>query len=259
MRTLLVVTLGCLFVSALAFVSIKQFARSTVYAEYSHPMLRTEVTETSPRIFVKPASEKLMPALSGDENLFLDVALTLDHKLVVLNEKTSQHIRSVNYDQIQKQAVPFAEAMKLANHIERKFIFNFTENALGTHEIFLDELKKLKLEKGQNFIAVSDYEASMKALKELEPALIFGTTKPEILRLVAMDSMYLIEATSLRADVVIHPLKIRGVGFYTTSLMNELSRRHVKTIIGPVDSADLAEAQKLKPLGIIINGERSQN
>lgn len=255
---ILAVTLGCLFVSALAFTAIKQFGRSTVYAEYSHPMLRVEATETSPRIFIKPANGQLVAALGGDENLFLDVALTLDHKLVVLNEKTAQHTRSMNYDQIQKQVMPFGEAMQMANHGDRKFIFNFTENALGTHEIFLDELKKLKLEKGQNFIAVSEYEASMKSLKELEPSLIFGTTKPEILRLVAMESMYLIEATSLRADVVIHPLKIRGVDFYTPDLVNELSRRHIKTIIGPIAQVDLAEAQKLKPLGIIINGERSQ-
>lgn len=256
---ILAVTLGCLFVSALAFVAIKQFGRSQVYAEYSHPMLRTEVTEVAPRLFVKPAPGQLTQSLTGDENLYLDVALTIDQKLVVLNQKITPHVRSVTYAQIEKQVLPFAEAMKLAAHGDRKFIFNFTENALLTHEIFLNELKQLRLEKGQNFIVVSEYEASMKALKELAPALIFGTTKPEILRLVAMESMYLIEATSLRADIVIHPLKIRGQDFYTPDLTAELLRRHIKTIIGPIDPSDLAEAQKLKPLGIIINGERSHS
>lgn len=257
MRTILVVTLGCLFVCALAFTAIKQFGRGQVYTEYAHPMLRLEPAEIAPRIFIKPAPGQLTQALAGDENLYLDVGLTIDQKLVVLNQKVTQHIRSVTFAQIEKQVVPFAEAIKLANHVDRKFIFNFLENALLTHEIFLNELKTLQLEKGQNFIVVSEYEASMRALKELQPALIFGTTKPEILRLVAMESMYLIEATSLRADVVIHPLKIRGQNFYTADLANELLRRHIKTIIGPIDSAELAEAQKLKPLGIIINGERS--
>ncbi len=254
---ILIVTVGCLFVCALSFIAIKQFGRSQVYAEYSHPMLRTEPTELAPRIFIKPATGKLTQSLAGDENLFLDVALTIDQKLVVLNDQSSQHIRSVTYAQVEKQVVPFSEALKMANKGDRKFILNFTENAVGTQEIFLNEVKQMQLEKGQNFIVVSDYEASMRGLKELQPALIFGTTKPEILRLVAMESMHLIEATSLRADVVIHPLKIRGQNFYTPNLVAELSRRHVKIVIGPIAPSELAEAQKLKPLGIVINGERS--
>ncbi len=253
------VTLGCLLICALSFVAIKQWGRSQGYTEYKHTMLQIPATETGPRIFIKPANGQLRAVLVQDENLYLDIALTLDQKLVVLDGPLVTHVRSVNYEQIKNQTMLFSEvlfeALKIKN---RKYIFNFTENAQSTHFVFLSEIKKLKIDLGDNFIVVSEYEASMKALKELSPALIFGSTKPEILRLVAMQSMYLIETASLRADIIIHPLEIRNRPFFTDEMLSEINRRFKKVIVGPIKPEELAEAQKLKPLSIVINSERSQ-
>ena len=109
------------------------------------------------------------------------------------------------------------------------------------------------MEKGENFIITSSFEAPLKALKEIAPALVYGSTQPEILKIVAMQSMYLLEATTLRADVIIHPLKIRNQHFFNEEIMTEMTRRHKKIIVGPLYEGELAEALLLKPYGVIVN------
>lgn len=249
---ILAVTIGCLFVCFMGFIVIKQWGRSQVYIEYRHPMLRTEPGEASPRLFIKPAPGQLRDTLKTRENLYLELAMTADEILVVRDQKPERPIRMQKFEAVKNQVVPLKEVVGGPDD-NRKYIFNFVENAIASHLVFHDTLKELGLEKGQNFILMSDYEAPPKAIKELMPALIYGTSKPEILKIVAMDSMYLIEAMSLRADVVVHPLHIRKQPFYTPSLLAELDRRYKKIIVGPITGEELEEAEKIKPIGIILS------
>jgi hypothetical protein len=100
---------------------------------------------------------------------------------------------------------------------------------------------------------MSDYEAPLRSLKEIEPAFVYGSTTPEILRIVAMQSMHIIEAVSFRADAIVHPLEIRNQEFYNDELVNEMKRRHVKIIVGPINPSEMDRARKIDPYGIIIS------
>ena len=82
--------------------------------------------------------------------------------------------------------------------------------------------------------------------------MLFGTTQPEILKLKAMESLHLIEAATMRADVLIYPLTYYKKTFYTEALQTELKRRFKKIIVGPVSATEIEEAKKLNPLGIIV-------
>lgn len=247
------ISIGSLFFCLIIFWTIKFWGRSQVFTEYPHPLFEYAATQSRPLYFIKPQPRLVEKALDSVENLYLDVATTGDQKVVVAKkvwELKKKPIRYLNYEDIKNDVILLLDVKnKLSN---RKLIFNLSENVQAGHMIFFDELKNLGLEKGENFIVTSPYEALAKALKEVAPTFLYGSTQPEILKIVAMESMGLIEALKLRADIIIYPLKIKNQKFYDETLLQELSRRRMHFIVGPIDNAQVEEAKALNPWGIIV-------
>lgn len=232
------------------FWMVKFWGRSQLFIEYHHPMLTNVET---PVLFYKPKAQDVEAALKSDQNLFLDVANTLDQKMVIITSPDhlqGKQIRNEKYDNIKDYVLLLSNYAP--NLKKKKIIFNLFENAIAGHEIFINFLNEVDLQKGENFIVTSPFEAIAKSIKEKSPALLFGTTQPEILKIVAMDSMFLIEAANIRADFIIHPLKIRNQNFFNQSILAEIHRRHKNIIIGPETENHLEEANRLKPYGIIL-------
>ena len=251
---LILVTIGSLIFSLIIFWTIKFWGRSQSYVTYPHPLFAYAEQSKKPIFFIKPSPVVVDRALDGAENLYLDVATTGDQKVVIAKkawDKKGKPIRYQNYEDIKADVILLSEVKtKLVN---RKLILNLSENAQAGHMIFFDELKALGMEKGENMIVTSPYEAMIKALKEVAPTFLYGTTQPEILKIAAMKSMWLIEAVNLRADIVIYPLMIKNEKFYDETLLTELARRHKNFIVGPIDDVQIAEAVALKPWGIIVD------
>ena len=250
---IILVTICSLIACLIIFWTIKFWGQSLHFVPYNHPIFTLVKQNNEPLIFVKPSPENLAAAISSSENLYLNVASTLDQKVVLpLKSRINNRkpLRYAMYTEVASDVVLLADIKdKLAG---RKIIFNLFENAQAGHAIFFDELKKLGWEKGENLIVTSPYEAMAKALKDIAPTLLYGSTQPEILRLVAMNSMNLIEAVSFRADIVIHPLQIKNQTFYNKDLLAELVRRHKHIIVGPLNAAEIPAARQLNPLGLII-------
>ena len=250
---IILVTIGSLIFSLIVFWTVKFWGRGLTYTDYSHPLFTYAAQKQGPIYFTKPSAVNVESSFDTIDNLYLDVATTEDQQLVVAKkhwENKQKPIRYSKFSDIQSDVVRLRDVIpKLTN---RKFIFNLSENAQAGHMIFYDELKLLGLQNGDNFIVTSPYEALAKALKEVAPAYIYGSTQPEILKITAMKSMWLIEALTLRADVVIHALKIKNEKFYDPTLINELKRRHKKFIVGPISPDDIAEATGLNPWGIVL-------
>lgn len=210
--------------------------------------------EPAPIEFMRPNFEHLDETIAGPNNIYLDVTVTFDQKLVIPRRKwlsTERPLRLFSYDEVKKDVILVADIKDAL--AQKKIIFNLVENAQAIHETFIHDIKKIGLESGQNFIVTSPFEAPLKALKEIAPALIYGSSQPEILKIVAMQSMFLLEATNLRADVIIHPIKIRQHDFFNEDLLAELKRRYKKIIVGPLDSTELEQAKALSPFAVIIN------
>lgn len=247
---IIVVTICSLAVFFLGLLTVKIWGKGQVYPEYSHAMLKEQ---GAPIEFYKPSYDHLNEALASDRNLFLDVTVTFDQKLVIPKRKfvaTERPIKLFKFEEIQKDVLLVTDLKERL--LKRKTIFNFVDNARAIHETFIFDLKAMSMDKGDNFIVTSQYEAPIKALKELAPAFVYGSTQPEILKIVAMQSMYVLEAVSIRADVIIHPLKIRNQLFYNDEILQELKRRHKKIIIGPISNEELPQARQLNPYGIIL-------
>ncbi len=250
---IVLVTVCSLIACLIIFWTIKFWGRSLHFVPYDHPLYSNTGNLSQPIIFIKPRASELEKVLIENNNLFLDVASTRDEKVVLpikVWDFKKKPIRSSLYQDIKSDVVLLFDLKeKLTN---KKIIFNLFENAQAGHAIFFDEIKKMGWGNGDNFIVTSPYEAIAKSLKDLAPAWLYGSTKPEILRLVAMDAMLLIEAVSFRADIIIHPLTIRNQKFYDEDLLAELNRRHKKIIVGPIDSTEMDVARQLNPLGIVV-------
>ncbi|OFZ28688.1 MAG: hypothetical protein A2622_06270 [Bdellovibrionales bacterium RIFCSPHIGHO2_01_FULL_40_29] len=248
---IILVTFCSLIACLIIFWTVKFWGRSQHYVPYSHPIYVAAAQSSAPLIFIKPKFENFESAINSNQNLYLNVATTSDQILVIpKREFKEKAIRNSKMSEIASDVVLFSTVKeKLEN---RFLVLNLLENAHAGHAIFWDELKKMGWDKGERLIITSPYEAIAKSLKELAPALLYGSTQPEILRIVAMDSMNLIEAVSLRADVIIHPLKIRNQDFYQETILKELKRRHKQILVGPVTEEQLSVALDLQPLGIIV-------
>jgi hypothetical protein len=234
-----------LLVSTAIFYMLKFWGLSQPYAPYPHPLL----TQSEIIVFKKYPFEKIEQAFLTQENLYLDVANTKDQR-VVLVKSGNNNIRGKLYSEVENDVLPldkFKEQLQ-----QRKIIFNIVENAIAGHLIFTDEIKKLSLEKGENFIITTPYETMAKSIKDLQPTFLFGTSQPENLKLKAMESLYLVEAANIRADIVIYPLKYYKQTFFTDTLIADIKRRHKKFIVGPVKLSEVEEAKKLNPFAIII-------
>ena len=247
---ILLVTVGSLLVSLICFWIVKLWGQSQVYPDYQHPMYSISNETVT---FIKPSIQNLENDLRTKEFLYLDVAITMDQKLVMFRRPWTKNDKSVRYSLYEDIKKDLLNLQDYKDDLKKKkIIFNIVENSQAAHENFFYNMQQLGLEKGENFIVTSPYEAPIKALKDLAPAFVYATTQPEILKIVAMGSMHLFEAANIRADVILHPLKIRKQEFYTEELLAEISRRHKRIIIGPIQGSEKEEAIKFKPYGLVI-------
>lgn len=252
---ILLVTIGTLFISFICFWIVKFWGLSQAYNDFKHPMYSQELQQDLPAIqFVKPILANIESEIKSEKNLYLDVAVTQDQKLVAPKRRWlsgEKPLRYLNSGDILKDIVVLENfKTDLKN---KKIIFNIIENTQAVHENFVYNMQKMGLEKGFNFIVTSPYEAPIKALKEIAPAYIYGSTQPEILKIIAMQSMYVLEAANIRADMIIHPLRIKNQDFFNEDLVNEMIRRHKRIIVGPIKTSEIEKAIKLKPYGLIID------
>ncbi len=265
---LIIATIIALTVSFAFFVMIKIWGTSQPYSEYSHPFFTraangTHQGSTDPLVFKILTPENLTEGLKTSENIYLNIAITSDLKLIIidkdyeaqkqLDKKSTAKLHSRLFTDV-ADGTPKA-AVLVENYKDqlkvKKIIFNMQDNPLQGTTVFVDNMKKIGLDSGSNFLFVSAFDPPAKDLKSQQATYIYGTTDPEILRIKALESMYLIEAASFRADVVIHPLTYFKQPFFTETLVNELKRRHKKFIIGPLVDGEMNDALALKPFGVI--------
>ena len=245
-------TFIALFVCISGFFIFKFWGLSQPYIAYKHPLLDGAANT---KYFKKIDSSDItkIPELIGQyENLYIDISSTVDGRLVIVKKDPVFKYHNKEYKQIQDRAVDitvFSDVLK-----NKIIILNMIENPVNGSKVFLETMKTLGFEKGENFIFTSPYDPPLKIMKEDMPIYLLGTSEPENLKLKAMESLNLIEAANIRSDFVIYPLDYYHRPFFTETLITEIKRRFRYFIIGPVhDENEKSEAEKLKPFGIILN------
>ncbi len=251
---ILITTLGTAFVCLIIFLILKIWGGSQTFISYPHPFYNQQQTTTKPVLFEKPKFSEISEILKNSKkNIYLDIATTKDGIIVIheVNKYQTSSFRNQYFKDIKDVVLNLADFKNSLKN--RKIIFNLTENAIAGDKTLIEEFQKIDLNDKSEILISAPYEVMSKSLKELAPTYIFATSKPEILRLKAMESFYLIETASLRADVIIHPLYYYKKLFFTETFLQEIKRRNKKIIIGPIPQSEYEEALKLKPFGIVFS------
>lgn len=254
---IIIATVIALFVSSTIFLSVTFWGQSQHYSYYEHPLLpKKDAPEQKPVVIlaISPELLKKYPAkYAAAEAVMINLSITGDNQWIVAPLEETFRVQTKNYEQISNQVVKLQELIKdpSLNLLKKKMILNIVENPIGLENSFDQLLEMIGQKEGHSIIVTSPYEIPLKTLKEKHPTFIFGSSKPEVLKLKAMESLYLIGAATLRADMVIYPLTYYKQPFYTEALMKELKHRYKNIIVGPLEEGELPKALELKPWGVI--------
>ena len=112
---ILAVTLSSLFVFFVLMLTIKIWGKGQTYTEYKHSMLQMQ--ESSP-VYTRPNYAHILEALNSADNIYLDVTITFDQKLVIPKRKwesTEKPLRLFNYEDVKNDVllvVDYADLLK---------------------------------------------------------------------------------------------------------------------------------------------------
>lgn len=133
-----------------------------------------------------------------------------------------------------------------------RFVINIIDNTNEVHRTVVDELEKANPE--NRTLVQSDTLVILTAVKELKPTWLYGTSLPDIMRLLTFDSLYILPTTQFMGDVFIAPLTHRKRPAINDEIIEEMRRRNKKIYLGPLNTEeDFALARKYKAEGYIAD------
>lgn len=131
-----------------------------------------------------------------------------------------------------------------------RFVLNIVDNVGEAHTTLVDTIKEFK--PNERTLIQSDVLVIMTSIKEIKPEWVYGTSTPDLMRLMTFDSMYVLPSTLFKGDVFIAPFTIKKRPGFNVDIITEMRRRNKRIILGPIESeAQFAEASRLKVEGYI--------
>lgn len=131
-----------------------------------------------------------------------------------------------------------------------RFILNIVDNVTNGHVSLVQALEGLKTD--DRTLIQSDALILMVSIKELKPVWVYGTSLPDIMRLLSFDSMYILTTTQFMGDVFIAPFTVMKRPAFNDAIIAEMKRRHKRVFLGPIENAQqLSEARRYEAEGLI--------
>ena len=134
---------------------------------------------------------------------------------------------------------------------QTRFVLNLVDNAMDVHVTVVDAISALNPDK--RTLVQSEANVVIDSVKTLKPAWLYGTSVPDLARMLTFDSLYILPAIQFKGDVFIAPFRISKRDAFNADIIAEMRRRHKKVILGPLKSAEeYAKAQTYSPDGYIF-------
>lgn len=135
---------------------------------------------------------------------------------------------------------------------QTRFVLNLVDNVADAHLKLVEAIEKHK--PNQRTLIQSEALVLMTSIKELKPEWVYGTSTPDIMRLLTLDSMYVLPATIFKGDVFIAPFTIKNRAAFNDDIISEMQRRQKRIFLGPIQSeAQFHKAQSLNVTGLITD------
>jgi len=182
---------------------------------------------------LKPYSpEHLVSFLKLPEEIvvWLEVRVRIDGTLVAAN------------DQLGADDAPKLEAVlgTLLQQSSRRLIINLRGHRAGVHVALAKIIDEAKA--GDRVLIQSPEDGFLKDLRETKPHWLFGTSLPQVTRMILFSSMGLVSLAQLRGDVLVIETspKEHLLNRITDEMIAEAHRRKIKIYAGPVASTEQA-------------------
>ncbi|WP_374076833.1 hypothetical protein [Bdellovibrio bacteriovorus] len=133
---------------------------------------------------------------------------------------------------------------------QTRFVLNIVDNVADAHTTLVNTIQGLKPNE-RTFIQ-SEALIIMTSIKELKPEWVYGTSTPDLMRLMTFDSLYVLPTTQFKGDVFVSPFTILKRPAFNDDIIEEMRRRNKRIFLGPIQSeAQFAEASRHKADGYI--------
>lgn len=244
------------------------------YSLYEHSFF----SGSTPLIIVKAdtvekADEDLK--LRPDAVLWLDVRLSKDKVAFILPvSRDNEFLEAKRQEQEKNPTTPIMIGNKLAeypwNQIQDfyknppllkdyyekfpqvRFLINIVDNVSEVHQVVVDVIKDLK--PNERTLVQSDALIIMTSIKDLKPEWVYGTSVPDLVRLLTFDSMWILPSTQFKGDVFISPFKIQNRVAFNDDIISEMRRRKKRVLLGPIRTeSEFTEASRLQADGYITD------
>lgn len=133
---------------------------------------------------------------------------------------------------------------------QTRFVLNIVDNVADAHTALVDAISNLK--PNERTLIQSEALIIMTSIKDLKPEWVYGTSTPDLMRLLTFDSLYVLPSTQFKGDVFIAPFTLLKRPAFNSDIIEEMRRRNKRIFLGPIQNeAQLAEASRYKADGYI--------
>lgn len=140
---------------------------------------------------------------------------------------------------------PLAKELLQGRNSDQPVVLNVLSNVDGIDLQLHEELKDLAL---QRVLVQSEFDNVMTAIKKLQPMWIYGTSASDRVRWNMFASLGLAPAVTFTGDIYVSPLKVRNLDAMNSAILNEVRRRGMLLLMGPLGSVDeVRQAQAYYP------------
>lgn len=134
---------------------------------------------------------------------------------------------------------------------QTRFILNVVDNAMDVHVTVTDAIADMKTD--NRTLIQSEANVVIDSIKSLKPAWLYGTSVPDLVRMMTFDSLYVLPAIQFKGDVFISPFTLMKRPAFNDDMIVEMRRRHKRIVLGPLKTAEeYAKAQTYSPDGYIF-------
>ncbi|KYG60690.1 hypothetical protein AZI85_11880 [Bdellovibrio bacteriovorus] len=135
---------------------------------------------------------------------------------------------------------------------QTRFILNVVDNVADAHTTLVTTIQDSK--PNERTLIQSDALIIMKTIKEIKPEWVYGTSTPDLMRMLTFDSMWILPSTQFAGDVFIAPFTLMKRPAFNDNIIEEMRRRKKRIFLGPIQSeSQFAEASRYKADGLITD------
>nr|WP_295902479.1 hypothetical protein [uncultured Bdellovibrio sp.] len=133
---------------------------------------------------------------------------------------------------------------------QTRFVLNIVDNVADAHTALVDAISGLK--PNDRTLIQSEALIIMTSIKDLKPEWVYGTSTPDLMRLLTFDSLYVLPSTQFKGDVFVAPFTLLKRPAFNADIIEEMRRRNKRIFLGPIQNeAQLAEASRYRADGYI--------